>query len=105
MLQLLLFLSLLHLATPWDLCGVIEYTHTYMHTQPHTLVKPKILVVPTHQGKSSMRYQGGLTLHLTTQGGQIVSSVKTQFTLYSIQDPRLQSLVTSCLMKFQIHKC
>ena len=73
----------------------------------NNIVKQRTQGVPTSleglEG-NNLRYPGGLSNHLVTTQGLIMSFVKTQYTLHSTKDPKLPNQTISYLMKYQILK-
>ena len=71
----------------------------------NNIVKQRTQGVPTNleglEG-NNLRYQGGLSNHLVTIQGLIMSFVKTQYTLHLTKDPKLLNQIIFYLMKYQI---
>ena len=59
---------------------------------------------PRGSRRNNLRYPGGLSNHLVTIQGLIMSFVKTQYTLHSTKDPKLLNQIIFYLMKYQILK-
>ena len=73
----------------------------------NNIVKQRTQGVPTNleglEG-NNLRYPGGLSNHLVTIQGLIMSFVKIQYTLHSTKDPKLLNQIIFYLMKYQILK-
>ena len=71
------------------------------------LKPPKNPGVPTNleglEG-NNLRYPRGLNNHLVMDQGQIMNSVRIQYTLHSTKDPKHPNPTIFYLMKYQISK-
>ena len=100
---------------PKIVVGVVKDTHlrsaqpiikfakgAKLRATSNNIAKQRTQVVPTNLGGlegNNLRYQGGLSNHLVTTQGLIMSSVKTQYTLYSTKDPKLPIQATFYLFE------